>query len=87
MKDINTTAYFDLNLPVYGVTRYEHAARMIRRIGGSHSTLIDIGCGTGAALEFISDKTGLKEISGLDTSRNSLSKAEKRIGFETYPTT
>lgn len=84
MRDKKTAAYFDAAVPEYDNRRLKEALDMVNRFRAAGSSLVDIGCGTGGALEFFKKETGISELCGIDISEKSLSKARQRTGCETF---
>lgn len=80
--DRKTVAYFDEHLPEYHVERLHHAAEAIRRYGRPEASLVDVGCGTGGALKFLAERTGIRPACGIDVSARSLERARAAAGCE-----
>jgi SAM-dependent methyltransferase len=55
----------------------------IKRYGPESASLIDIGCGTGAALEHICSNTGLRDVWAMDVSEEALALATERMQCQT----
>ncbi|MFH1753941.1 MAG: class I SAM-dependent methyltransferase [Candidatus Omnitrophota bacterium] len=81
--DREVTAYFDRTVPIYNVKRLERTVEIINLYRAGSRSLLEIGCGTGSALEFIKSRTGMDELCGIDVSARSLDEAKKRVGCET----
>jgi SAM-dependent methyltransferase len=85
MKQENGAAYFDDYVPEYfELYRLNHVVTIIDRYRQKDSSLLDIGCGTGNALQFIKNRTGLQDVSGMDVSSKSLSRARERLNCQTF---
>jgi len=84
IQDKKTVAYFDSAIPEYRVKRLKETVKMIDRYRRPDSCLVDIGCGTGSALEFIKKETGIQDLCGIDVSQKSLLKARERIDCATF---
>ncbi len=83
-RDEATVAYFDEVVPEYGTARLEFAARFIAEHSGPESSLIDLGCGTGNTLVYLSEQAGIDRVAGLDVSRNCLERLRARLDCETH---
>lgn len=83
-KDKKTVKYFDKMVPEYGVRRLKRTAEIINRYSGEGSSLADIGCGTGSALDFIKRNTNIKKLCGIDVSKKSLTKTLQKVDCETF---
>lgn len=79
MQDKGTINYFDTNTPEYSVDRFESVIEFIKTKSLKNSSLIDVGCGTGNILELIKNQTKIKNLYGLDISKNCLLKAKERV--------
>jgi SAM-dependent methyltransferase len=82
MIDEQTRDYFDRFTPHYGPKRFDFAIEYLNRHANSSQKLIDIGCGDGATLYLIKEKTPLIQLAGLDISKNSLNDARELTGCD-----
>jgi SAM-dependent methyltransferase len=82
MEDQKAQDYFDNFTPGYDPERFNFAIPFINEHSNGKSTLIDIGCGDGATLHLIKQKTPIRFLEGLDTSRNYLRKAQQLLECE-----
>ena len=82
MKDQQTHRYFDRFTPHYNPRRFDFAIEYLNRHSSADGRLIDIGCGDGATLYLIKEKTQLRHLTGLDISRNYLDRARERVGCD-----
>jgi SAM-dependent methyltransferase len=79
-NDKQTTEYFDTHTPEYSTElRLDEAVAFIRRNGPSGGSIIDIGCGTGAVLEYLQSRTNLEMFSGMDISQTCLDIVQTRL--------
>jgi SAM-dependent methyltransferase len=76
--------YFDELRPVYSTARLEAAAAWIAEHVGSQASLVDLGCGSGNALEYLQRRTGIRDVVGVDASPAMLGLAAERLGCPTY---
>ncbi len=84
MMNREVTAYFDRTTPIYNVKRLERTVEIIKLHRAGKQSLLEIGCGTGSALEFIKSQTGLDDLCGIDISKRSLDEARKRVDCHTF---
>ena len=82
--DEATVAYFDDCVPEYGTSRLQFAARFVADRAEPGSGLIDIGCGTGNTLAYLSAEAGISNVAGLDVSENCLDQVRERLDCETH---
>lgn len=82
--DNDTISYFDNYTPEYSVGRLAHVVTAIKCYGPKNGSLLDIGCGTGNTLEFVRNKTSLKNFYGMDVSQKCLLKTKERIDCDTF---
>lgn len=82
LNDAKTVAYFDDLVPDYGDARLGFAATVIAERARVGASLIDLGCGTGKALRFLSDATGITDLVGVDVSQKSLAVTRERVGCD-----
>ena len=82
-RDDKTVRYFDEFVPEYSEARLDHAARIIGGLCSPTSDLVDLGCGTGNTLRYLSDQTGITRLCGLDVSATSLEKARQQVDCDT----
>lgn len=82
MNDEQTRDYFDRFTPYYNPQRFGFAIDYLKRNSNRNQKLIDVGCGDGATLSLIKEKTPLTQLAGLDVSRNSLNKAGELVGCD-----
>jgi len=71
--------YFDKYTPTYSIERLELVITWLKRIKNSKTSLLDIGCGDGSCLQYISKKTGIKNLAGIDESDKYIKIAPKNI--------
>jgi SAM-dependent methyltransferase len=82
--DPETEAYFDACVPEYSVERLGDAAQFISQHGGSTSSLIDVGSGTGNTLLYLSQSSGITDLAAIDVSAECLSVLGKRIESQVH---
>ena len=82
MKDRQTLEYFDRMMPHYNPVRFEFAIAYLNKTTNGESSLIDIGCGDGATLYLVREKTPVKRLVGMDISRSYLQKAKELVGCQ-----
>jgi len=83
MHDAKIHDYFDNFTPYYNPKRFNFALDYLNNVANEKQILLDIGCGDGATLYLIREKTPLKKIAGLDISRSYLEKAKELTGCDT----
>lgn len=83
MKDEKTIEYFDKETPEFSLERLDHALSVINKNCHDKSSLIDIGCGTGNLLKYISDNTALNIFYGIDVSKKCLLKTHEKVNCTT----
>ena len=81
-NDQKTQDYFDNFTPSYRPERFEFAIEHLNTLDPS-LRLLDVGCGDGATLAMIKDKTQIRNLVGLDIAPNYLAKARENVGCET----
>jgi SAM-dependent methyltransferase len=84
MLEREVSAYFDALVPEYPNERFDFAVEFINAHKTSESSLLDIWCGSGNVLNYIKNKTGLINISGIEISQNYIQKARSRLQCEIY---
>ena len=84
MRDDATAEYFERHVYEYDPARFGFAIDQIRKWTNSDSSLIDVGCGTGTLLALLESKTGLTDLTGVDSSANALAVAAQRGVGNTY---
>lgn len=84
MEDKKTVSYFDENLILYENWRFDPAIKFINQNANEDSSLIDIGCGIGNVLKYISDTTHLKNLNGIDVSPQCLQETREKIKCTTH---
>ena len=77
MYDAQTHDYFENFTPHYIPERFDFACDYLNEFATKEQTVLDIGCGDGATLSLLKNKTPLEKIVGLDISKNYLKKAKK----------
>jgi SAM-dependent methyltransferase len=82
VKDKKTHEYFDKFTPHYKPERFNFAIQFLKKHSNAENSLIDIGCGDGATLWLVKERTPLKRLTGLDISTNYLKKAQELVGCE-----
>ena len=83
-RDEATLRYFDTHTPEYDVSRLGRAADAIARRADESSSLIDLGCGAGNTLRFLMERTGIREIAGVDVSPRYLVLTHEEVGCPVY---
>jgi SAM-dependent methyltransferase len=83
MEDKKTKAYFDARRPQYGLDRIKFAVEEINKLHLEGSSILDIGCGTGNLLAFIKENTAIRDLHGVDISKNCLAEAKKNTNCKT----
>lgn len=83
-RDEDTIAYFDSHAPEYSAERLTPVADFIRDHAAAGASLIDLGCGAGNTLDYISKHAGIETIAGLDVSSTYVSMVEERLGCRAY---
>lgn len=83
MIDKRTLEYFNSFTPHFRPERFDFAISFINEHSTDTDRLIDVGCGDGATLWFLMQKTPVRFLSGLDISENYLKRANDLIGCET----
>jgi SAM-dependent methyltransferase len=82
--DPGTQQYFDEHCPEYSPKRLAAACSwIVANVDVTTASLLDIGCGTGNVLAFVAERTGLRDIVGMDASREPLARARERLGCPT----
>jgi 2-polyprenyl-3-methyl-5-hydroxy-6-metoxy-1,4-benzoquinol methylase len=81
--DRQTAAYFNTHLHQYSSGRLRPVIDAIQRYATESASLIDIGCGTGAALAHICSHTGLRDVWAMDVSEEALALASERMQCQT----
>jgi SAM-dependent methyltransferase len=82
-SDQKTLDYFDNFTPSYRPERFNFAIEFINEQKLPGAKLLDIGCGDGATLNLLRNKTGLSDLTGLDISPSYLDRARKATGCNT----
>lgn len=57
---------------------YELVLEIVEKYGMSFNSLLDIGCGTGSLLNYISIDTNISQLHGIDPSENMIKIAQKK---------
>jgi SAM-dependent methyltransferase len=76
LEDILTAKYFNECTPEYSLHRIDYAAKFIRSRTDTCKSLVDIGCGTGNVLTYISQQAHLQEICGIDIAPSYLQRVK-----------
>jgi len=71
--------YFDEYTPSYSFERLELVIKWLKQIKSSKTSLLDVGCGDRSCLQYISRKTGIKNLTGIDESDKYIKIAKKNI--------
>jgi len=77
--DQATVDYFDGHLHEYGKERIRGVASLVKDRVPPKASLADIGSGTGTNLKRLSRQLGIRDITAMDVSRNSLDKLSQRM--------
>ncbi len=83
-RDEDTIAYFDSHAPEYSSERLTAVAEFIRERAPVDASLIDLGCGAGNTLEYMSSHAGVERIAGLDVSSTYVEAVRERLGCDVY---
>jgi SAM-dependent methyltransferase len=84
-EDADTVAYFDEHVPEYSTGRLGFPAEFIREHRRDDSAIVDIGCGAGNTLAYLSEATGVEALCGLDVSEKLLERTRQELpGAETH---
>jgi SAM-dependent methyltransferase len=83
-RDEATLRYFDAHTPEYDESRLGRAADAIARRADASSSLIDLGCGAGNTLRFLMERTGIREVAGVDVSPRYLALTHEEVGCPVY---
>ncbi len=78
-EDEKTLDYFDRFTPHYNPARFQFAIDYLQQHATPEQRLLDIGCGDGATLYLLQQKTPLRNLWGLDIAANYLRKAEQQV--------
>ncbi len=79
MEDILTAKYFDRCTPEYSLRRIHYATEFISARSDACKSLVDVGCGSGNILAYISKRVHLNEICGIDVAPAYLQKVERHV--------
>lgn len=71
--------YFDEYTPSYSIERLKPVIKWLKKIKNSETSLLDVGCGDGSCLQYISRKTGIKNLTGIDESDKYIKIAKKNV--------
>ncbi len=82
-EDQTTLDYFDNFTPHYNPERFQFAIDYLNENFREGQNLLDIGCGDGATLYLLKQKTPITSLCGIDISANYLRKAEEKIACTT----
>ncbi len=77
--DAKTAAYFNTHFHEYTEDRLSPFISVIEQYPGVAPSLIDVGCGVGNALDYLSAKTGLHSICALDVSELCVARTQQRL--------
>lgn len=83
MKDTATERYFDEYIPEYHAVRFRRIVDVINSRCQPGASLVDVGCGTGNILHYIKENTSVDKFSGIDVSKNCLTRVNERMICET----
>lgn len=75
--DEKTRAYYNKYATHYNPAQFEFALQHICRHQNPDTRLIDVGCGDGAILSLIRQNTRVRDLTGMDISKEYLSHVEK----------
>ncbi len=82
-SDAETVRYFDSHVPEYSDGRLDRVAEFLATSARPDSTLIDVGCGVGNTLDFISRSADMTRLSAMDVSESCLVKTRERVECDT----
>jgi SAM-dependent methyltransferase len=84
LEDILTTTYFDEHTPEYSLNRIHYAAEFIKSHSSEGGTLVDVGCGTGNVLSYITKQANLREICGIDVAPSYLEQVQRTLHADVH---
>jgi SAM-dependent methyltransferase len=82
--DHRTADYFDQHGPEYSPRRLDRAIELIRDRASEQALLVDIGCGTGNVLAYLSDRLELHGTVGFDVSARCVQRARETTTADVF---
>lgn len=77
--DAATVDYFDRHCHEYGRNRIRGVAKVLRPLVGPQARLVDVGAGTGGNLARLSKALGVRDITALDASSETIARVGSRL--------
>ncbi len=84
MYDPNTIEYFNRNVCEYSLERMDYVVQALGKLARPESSLVDIGCGAGNAIEMFGRITPIRDFTGIDPSVVYIRLTRERNRCRTY---